>query len=271
MRIDSPFRYPGGKSWLVERMLKEITQQQRPARTYLEPFAGGASVGLAVASLRLADRVVLVEKDKNVAAVWRTALGRESEWLAREIVQFDFSKVNVETVLGSHPRSVRERAFRTLLKNRVSRGGLLTKRGGILNSGERGNGIGSRWYPITLANRIRKIRSLADRVSFIEGDGLEVLVDLAPQKSLVAFIDPPYTAHDNSAGNRLYDEYEIDHAELFNVCARLSGRFYMTYDDNIIIRKMIREYGYRCERIAMRSTHHQTRYELFVHRSVANA
>ena len=44
----SPFRFPGGKSWLVPRVLSWLEGPQRRG-TFLEPFAGGASVALAVA------------------------------------------------------------------------------------------------------------------------------------------------------------------------------------------------------------------------------
>ena len=51
----SPFRYPGGKTWLVPRIRQWLTSlPTKPAR-FIEPFAGGAIVGLTVAFEQLAD------------------------------------------------------------------------------------------------------------------------------------------------------------------------------------------------------------------------
>jgi hypothetical protein len=46
-----------------------------------------------------------------------------------------------------------------------------------LKSGENGKGIASRWYPTTLARRIRNLIPLHDRITFIEGDALAYLAD----------------------------------------------------------------------------------------------
>ena len=65
----SPFRYPGGKTWLVPRVFQWLfAKEQRPAE-FIEPFAGVAIVGLTVAFENLADHVTRVEMDSQVAAV----------------------------------------------------------------------------------------------------------------------------------------------------------------------------------------------------------
>src|SRR5260370_14157567 len=53
----SPFRYPGGKTWLVPYIRDWLRHKSpRPARL-IEPFAGGAIVSRAVAFERLARNV----------------------------------------------------------------------------------------------------------------------------------------------------------------------------------------------------------------------
>ena len=42
----SPFRYPGGKTWLVPRVRQWLASIERP-HELIEPFAGGAIVGLS--------------------------------------------------------------------------------------------------------------------------------------------------------------------------------------------------------------------------------
>jgi DNA adenine methylase len=69
----SPFRYPGRNTWLVPRLRRWLSSKNCRPTELLEPFAGGV-VSLTVAFERLAERVVMVELDEQLAAVWRTIL-----------------------------------------------------------------------------------------------------------------------------------------------------------------------------------------------------
>jgi len=70
----SPFRYPGGKTWFVPRVRRWLKWLGYKPAKFIEPFAGGAITGLTVAFENLAETVVLVEKDEQVAAVWQTII-----------------------------------------------------------------------------------------------------------------------------------------------------------------------------------------------------
>jgi DNA adenine methylase len=121
----SPFRYPGGKTWLVPHIRLWLRSRGRPVRELIEPFAGGAIVGLTAAFEGLAEKVILVELDPDVASVWSTILNGGARWLAERIARFELSPPNVKAALAAPCRSVRERAFATVLRNRVQRGGIL--------------------------------------------------------------------------------------------------------------------------------------------------
>src|SRR3990170_5372734 len=96
----SPFRYPGGKTWLVPRVIKWLQSRARVTE-FVEPFAGGAIVSLTVADQELANHVTMAEKDEQVAAVWKTVLEGDAQWLADEIVGFELTYENVEARLRS--------------------------------------------------------------------------------------------------------------------------------------------------------------------------
>lgn len=124
----SPFRYPGGKTWLVPHVQQwMLSQPKRPAE-FIEPFAGGAIIGLTIAFENLADHVTLVELDHQVAAVWKTILEGDYEWLANEILEFDLTTESVEEVFAKTNISTQERAFQTILKNRVNRVGSVRRK-----------------------------------------------------------------------------------------------------------------------------------------------
>ena len=95
---------------------------------FVEPFAGGAMAGLSTAAERLADHVFLGELDDDVAAVWQTIFhGKPAdvEWLCKKIINFDVNLENVRKILDGNPTSIRGKAFRTVVKNRMQRGGIM--------------------------------------------------------------------------------------------------------------------------------------------------
>ncbi len=145
---------------------------------------------------RLADHIVMVELDSQVAAVWHAILEGDGEWLADELIHFQLTPHTVEVALGGvgSDISLREIAFNTLLKNRVNRGGILASGAGLVKHGENGRGLASRWYPSTLKRRILNITTMRNQITFIEGDGLYVMRQHATDKGAAFFIDPPYTA-----------------------------------------------------------------------------
>lgn len=254
----SPFRYPGGKTWLVP-YVRSWLRHRRPS-VLVEPFAGGCIVGLTAGFERLAEHTVLVEKDPNVAAVWQAIFGGQADWLAETVCRFEMTRENVLEVLRREPTSLRERAFATLLRNRVQRGGIMAPGAGLVKSGENGRGLRSRWYPETLARRIREIARVRGRFSFIEGDGIEVIRRYADVEDAAFFVDPPYTI----AARRLYQNWRIDHEALFRLLADVRGDVLLTYDNTKEIADLAQQVGFETEAIAMKNTHHAKMTELLI-------
>ena len=264
----SPFRYPGGKTWLIPHIRAWL--RARPARPALliEPFAGGATVSLTAAAEGLADHVLMAELDDDVAAVWQTILGDEAEALADDIAAFDLTEENVRAVLAAPGETTQERAFATILRNRVQRGGILAPGASLVKHGENGKGLSSRWYPQTLRRRILDIVAMRDRLTFIHGDGLALLRDHAANAHAVAFIDPPYTAGGKKAGSRLYTHWQLDHAALFRQTAALAGDFLMTYDDADDLHELARAHNFDTLLVQMKNTHHAAMTELLIGRDL---
>ncbi len=213
-------------------------------------------ISLTVASEELANRVIMVELDSDVAAVWQTILNGHGDYLARRVAGFRFASETVAQELAKETRNVETRAFQTLLRNRVNRGGILAPGAGLINRGENDKGLGSRWYPATLQRRIHEVVKVKDKIDFIEGDGIETLKRYSQWTSAVFFIDPPYFAANK---NRLYARSTIDHEELFRAAGKLRGDFLMTYDVADEARKLAHKYGFDTEVIPMKNTHHMRR------------
>src|SRR5579864_8709585 len=99
----SPFRYPGGKTWLVPRVLQWLKSLSPRPTELAEPFAGGAIVSLSALFHNLVRRIILVEKDADVAAVWSVIIYGEGLRLANEILTFDLTLESVRDLLAKEP------------------------------------------------------------------------------------------------------------------------------------------------------------------------
>jgi DNA adenine methylase len=260
----SPFRYPGGKTWLVPEVRRWLAGLPARPRVFCEPFCGGATVGLSVLFDGLVDRLVLVELDQDVASVWETLLGGRADELIDRIGRFQISHESVRAVLVGAYGSLAERAFATIVRNRVQRGGILAPGASLMKRGENGRGLASRWYPKTLQKRIEAIHTRRSCITFIHGDGIEYMRRNAGRDDMAFFVDPPYTI----AGRRLYVHSDVDHAELFRVASTLRGDFLMTYDEAPPIRELAAQFGFAVHTVPMKNTHHRIMRELLIARDV---
>jgi len=252
----------------IRQWLLSLPAERR--KEFVEPFAGGAIVGLSVAFEQLASRVTLVELDEQVAAVWKAIISEGlGEWLADQIIDLSFSLETVETLLQKRSLTIGEQALQTIVKNRINRGGILAPGAGRVKYGEKGRGIASRWYPKTLARRIRDISAIRERLRFIHGDGLDFLRQHTLHQDMVFFIDPPYTASSNCPGKRLYTHSSIDHERLFELAGQLAGEFLMTYNFDEPIVEMAERYHLDWHIIVMKNTHHIHKREMIIGRDLA--
>lgn len=260
----SPFRYPGGKTWLVPRIRQWLSNLGWKPSVFLEPFAGGAIVGLTVAFERLAEKVVLVELDEQVSSVWKTVLSDDCKWLVDRILSFEMTIENLQKELARKLKSTKGVAFQTILKNRTLHGGIMAQGSSFIKYGEKGKGIRSRWYPETIARRIRAIADIRDRIEFIQGDGIQSICSYNILKDAAMFIDPPYTAAGKKAGTRLYKYFELDHERLFAEVSKVQGDVLLTYDNAPELIEVALRYGFEIRTIYMKNTHHRKMEELLI-------
>src|SRR5437867_826467 len=260
----SPFRYPGGKTWFIPHLRDWLQSFRKRPAVLVEPFAGGGIASLTVAMENLADRVVMAELDSNVAGVWRVVLSDASTDLIRRIRRFEISRAAVVAELCKEPKNDIDVAFQTILRNRVQRGGILAPGASLMKNGENNVGVGSRWYPETLARRIAAINAVKNRIEFLHKDAFDVIPKYLRNKTAAFFIDPPYTAVGKSAGRRLYLHSSIDHNSLFDLLETAAGEVMLTYDDAKEVRNLATVHGFFVKPIAMKTTHHTRTYELAI-------
>lgn len=261
----SPLRYPGGKTWLVPHV-REWLAKTNP-KVLIEPFAGGGVVSLTAVMERLAERCIMIEIDRDVAAFWHAAL-RHGTSLAKRIRRFSPTRERVNALERTPPDGLIDHAFRTFVLNRTRNSGILAPGASLTKSGENGKGILSRWYPDTLSRRIEAIHEHADKITFCEGDAMQLLEPLLHGwgQAAAVFVDPPYTAGGKQAGSRLYAHGKIDHKRLFRLMADRGYNFLMTYDYAPEIVELVTKHRFHAVQVQMKNAHHELLPELVITR-----
>jgi len=234
----SIFRYPGGKSKLLHRIVPLIYLKDSPQNTYIEPFVGGGSVALAVAQKWPSVRLILNDRDKNISAFWQIvacghdrAVDRLLALIRKRPTINQFRRLK-DT---KHATSL-EKAFRALFLNRTAYGGMANS-GPLGGYDQRGKEkIDSRWNPATLTTAIQTARGLLRGRTTVLNEDFEPVIAQADDKSFM-YLDPPYY----QAGNKLYTSIwtDNDHVRLREA---LRGRKYwlLSYDDHPFIKDIYR-------------------------------
>ncbi len=149
----SPFRYPGGKTWLIptlRRWLNSLASNRR--KKFVEPFAGGASASLLAVMEHFSEKAFFAELDGEVARVWNNVLSANGCELAERVEGFKVSKTSTNRLFthAANGAELSEKALAVLVRNRIQRGGVLAPGAGRLKDGENEKGLASRWYSETI-------------------------------------------------------------------------------------------------------------------------
>lgn len=153
---------------------------------WVELFAGGAGAGLHLLDRGVVDEVWLTEKNRALAAFWRTVVDNSLELAERvRACQPDMStwhtarEVVATSEAGADIPDL-DLAFAALIINRCSRSGMVNARVGPIG-GKHQTGrwhLRSRWNPAGLADRIESISRLGHRIRVSEGDAIDRIAEL---------------------------------------------------------------------------------------------
>lgn len=236
-RYPSPLRYPGAKRKLLPHIAELLDLNNLRPDLFIELFAGGASISLALLWQGRVGSIGLVDADPLVAAFWQTVFG-DAQWLVDQVLTVPLSIEKWRELKHSNPGSVRDRALKCLYLNRTSFSGILYEHagpiGGYLQNGK--YGIDCRFNRNNLADRIRQVSSLSDRVSFVlSTDWQLALQHLKAQQAsgkirgkVVYYLDPPFFDH----ADRLYRHFfkDEDHKRLRDTLLKMQESWILSYD-----------------------------------------
>lgn len=212
---------------------------------YVEPYAGGASVALAMLYEEYARRVHVNDLDRGIYAFWHSVL-YETEALCRRIRD---TAVTIEewhqqkAVQSAADVSLLELGFSTFFLNRTNRSGII--RGGVIGGkGQAGAwALDARYNKSDLIFRIEKVGRYAGRIRLYNLDAADFITSVLPRlptRTLV-FLDPPYFV---KGQQRLYtDFYEPPaHARIAELVKGIRQYWLISYDDVPEVRSLYQGY-----------------------------
>jgi len=228
----SPLRYPGGKRKVINFMKLLFLENGLVGSDYLEPYAGGASVALALLYDDYVDHVHINDLDDSVFGFWQAVLTDADtlcariqdtrltmdEWHRQRAVQADTSAQPLDL------------AFSTFFLNRTNRSGIIT--GGVIGGQDQTGKwkLDARFNKGHLIQRIQKVARFRSRITLTRLDAADLLLDwLDTEQTGFVYLDPPYYVK----GEGLYTNfYEHAHHEVIaDLVRRLSCRWVVSYDE----------------------------------------
>lgn len=244
--IYSPLRYPGGKGKIAPLINIVIQQTDVEIDTYIEPFAGGAGVAIALLMSGKVDEIVINDKDKAIYSFWRAVLHDTDSFLKKmERIPVTIEEWKKQKRIYSNgDKYSLELGFAAFFLNRTNRSGILSTAGPIGGYEQKGAWkLSERYNKEELAYRIQKIAKRRKCIRAYNQDAFTFIKKFIPRFSKKSFVyfDPPYY----KKGKVLYHNAFVhnDHKILANVISNyVKCPWVITYDNTPEIAEIYQDY-----------------------------
>lgn len=241
----SPLRYPGGKLKVIDYIKRLFEVNDLMDGTYIEPYAGGASVALTLLFSEYASRIKINDIDRSIYAFWYSVL-EETEGLCRMIqdtpVTMEQWERQREVQARKQEAELLELGFSTFFLNRANRSGILS--GGVIG-GKNQDGkwkIDARYNKADLIERIESVAEYKDRIELTSVDAVELIkrYKCTPTEKTLCYLDPPYFVK----GRDLYLNYynDDDHRNIAQAIKKFKGKWIISYDAVPFIKELYKDY-----------------------------
>ena len=164
----SPLRYPGGKTKIAPLVNAIMKKADIKDGIYIEPFAGGCGVALALLLSDKVKHIVINDMDITIYAFWHSILNDTDEFIElikKTQVTIEEWHKQKEIFLNKDSNKLLELGFATFFLNRTNRSGIL-KAGPIGGYNQTGNYlIDARFNKKNLIKRIERISQYKDKIS----------------------------------------------------------------------------------------------------------
>jgi DNA adenine methylase len=242
--VDTPLRYPGGKSQLAPLVIDIMRQNDLFYGEYAEPFAGGAGIACKLLLKSFVTHIYINDFDPAVHAFWYSVINHTDDLC--ELID----RVEITTEEWRRQKTLQDAkrtrllalGFSTFFLNRTNRSGII--RGGIIggHSQEGNYKLDCRFNKPDLISKIQRLGAHRKQISLSQLDVMEFLVQVVPrmpQRALVN-LDPPYYVK----GPGLYRNFftEADHTALAMAVEDVQPYWLVTYDNTQETRNLYAQY-----------------------------
>lgn len=228
----SPLRYPGGKTQLYNFVHNIMDCNNLLGETYVEPFAGGAGLGLKLLLENEVKKIIINDFDFAIYSIWYCILNYTEDFCDK-IEEIELSPNEWEkqkAIYSSKTKDVFDAGFSAFYLNRTNRSGVI--KGGMIGGREQKGTykLDARFNKQALQAKIRLIGSNNDKIILTNMDAADFLSSGFLNHYYKIFInfDPPYVIK----GSQLYkNSYtECDHRTLAKLISKCSRKWMVTYD-----------------------------------------
>lgn len=236
MKFYSPLRYPGGKNKVAKFIQGIVKENNLEGGTYIEPYAGGASVALSLLIEGKVSSVVINDFDKSIYAFWYCVLYK-SEDFCEEIKNTQITIKNwrkqQKIQLNKNTADLFSLGFSTFFLNRTNRSGVISGGpiGGYKQTGDWK--LNARFNKDELVKRIKRIAEYKKQITLYNLDAVDLIKNISrafSEKTLIYF-DPPYYVK----GKRLYVNHYThkDHVLIAKTIEKISNPKWIVSYDNV--------------------------------------
>ncbi len=228
----SPLRYPGGKSKLYDCVESIISGGNNTVDTYVEPFAGGASIALSLLLNGKVENIIINDLNKGIYSFWKSICTDTDKFLKL----LDKTPIDLENyfiqkkIYQTSKRYSLEYGFSTFYLNRTNYSGILDSGpiGGVLQNGT--FKINARYNKEQLIDKIIKITKYKKNIKIYNKDILKFNTQVVHNLSnSFIYYDPPYYVK----GKNLYTNFltHNDHINIHDSIKSVQQPWILTYDN----------------------------------------
>lgn len=229
----SPLRYPGGKSKVLDFIIKLIEENDCVGTEYVEPYAGGAGVAMGLLIGGYVSKIHINDIDVGIYSFWKSILENTENFIQlieeSPITIAEWNKQK-EIYKRGNDHTELEIGFATFYLNRCNRSGIITA-GCIGGKEQKGSyKLDARFNKNNLISRILQIASLKDKIELYNQDTLSLISSKKEEfNNMILYLDPPYYVKGSSLYKNFYKH--DDHGEISAVIKSVSGHWIVSYDN----------------------------------------
>jgi DNA adenine methylase len=236
----SPLRYPGGK-FKTYKYIRQLVNTNN-CTSYIEPFAGGAGVAIALLLNNDVKKIIINDYDKSIYSFWYSVLNHTEELIEKIKtcnINMDewYKQKSIQT--RKETANLLELGFSTLFLNRTNRSGII--KGGVMGGKKQDgpNKLDCRFNKEKIIEKIILISEQKNKIQLYNMDAYDFIDQVIKRtRKSFTFFDPPYFEKGPSLYTNFYTEK--NHRDLAKKIQKdlRSRKWIITYDHSPVIKKL---------------------------------